>query len=174
VLNAAWAPVVRNAMGVGDRISFHTRPVNVGIVNRILIHACDRGVIAEAVALPLAAGVADAVIAEAIVHATVVTHVTAPVAPMKPVAATGPVPIVWRPERAVIGSFYPGAGHPVVVALVLIEGPVAGHPHQVGLGAVWLFIDRQFRRSESDSDGDLCMDRYGNQREKQRQHEPTH
>jgi hypothetical protein len=157
MLNAAGAPVVRNAMRVGDRVSFHTRSVNVGIVNRVLIHAHDRGVIGKLVSAPLTAVESNALIAEAIVHASVVTYVAAPVAPMKSVTPTVPVPIVRRPECSVIGSRYPCAGHPIVVALVLIEGPVAGHPHQVGLGAVWLFIDRKFRRRESDTDDDLCM-----------------
>jgi hypothetical protein len=157
VLNAAGTAAIGDAVAVGDCISLHTCPVDIGGVDRVLIHVHDRGVVSKLVAAPLAADESDALIAEAIVHAAVVANVTAPVAPMKPVAAAVPVPVIRRPKRTVIRSLYPGSGHPVVVALILIVGPVAGHPHQVGLGADRLLIDGQLRWSESDTDDDLCV-----------------
>jgi hypothetical protein len=153
VLDAAGTAAISNAVVIGDRVSLHNRPVNVGGVDGVLIYAHDGGVIGKFAAAPLAAGKADALVAEAVVHATVVAHVAPPVAPVEPVAATGPVPVVGRPERALIGSFDPGTGHPVVI--LTTPGPVAGHPHKVRLGADRLLVDGQFRRSESDTDDDL-------------------
>jgi hypothetical protein len=155
VPNAAGAAAIRNVTVPGDRISFHDRPVNIGGVNDILIHTHHRGVIGKLVAAPLAAGKADALVAVAVVHAAVVTDVTSPVAPVEPVAPTVPVPVIRSPKRALIGSGDPGAGNPVVVLVTIC--PVARHPHQVGLGADGLFIDRKHRRCKSDTDGDLCV-----------------
>src|ERR1035437_8516644 len=158
MLNAAGTAAIGDAVVVGDGVSLHNRPVTVGGVDSVLIDARDRGVVAEVVPLPLAAGVADAPVAVAIVHAAVVAHVAAPVTAMEPVVAAEPSPVGGRPQRAVIGRRNPGAGHPVVVALVLIVGPIAGHPHHVGLGAVRLLVAGHFRRSESDREDDLCVD----------------
>jgi hypothetical protein len=173
VLNAAGTAVVGYVMGVGNDASLDNRPVNVSGVNNIPIHMDDRGVIGKGAAAPLAAGKADASIAAAIVDAAVVADVAAPIPAMEAVVATGPVPVVGRPQRALIGSWNPGAGHPVIVALILIVGPVAGRPHQIGLRTDRLHIDRQLRRSEADTDGDLRVRRGGNQREQKRQQEPT-
>ena len=152
VLHPAGTAAIGDVVIVDNGIILHNRLVSVGVMDDGFIDARDRSVIAEVIALPLAAGVADAPVAVAVVHATVVAHMAAPVAVMEPVVAAVPVPVVGRPKRTLIGSGNPGAGHPVVVALVLIVGPVAGYPHQVGLRAVRLFVDGQFRRSESDRD----------------------
>jgi hypothetical protein len=155
VLNAAGTAVVGYVMGVGNDASVDNRPVNIGGVNDGPIHVDDRGVVGKGAAAPLAASKADASVAAAIVDAAVVADVAAPIALMEAVVAVGPVPVVGRPQRALIGRLDPGAGYPVVVALILIVAPVAGRPHQVGLRADRLHIDRQLRRSEADTDGDL-------------------
>jgi hypothetical protein len=173
VLNAVGTAAIGDVAVVGDGVILHNRPVTVGGVNSAFINARDRGVVAEVVALPLATGVADAPVAVAVVHAAVVAHVASPVTAMEPVVTAVPAPVGRRPQRAFIGSLHPGAGHPVVVALILIVGPVAGHPYEVGFGAVRLLVAGHFRRSESDRDDDLRVDCCGNQREKQRQQEPT-
>jgi hypothetical protein len=160
-------------MGVGDDASLDNCPVNVGGVDDIPIHMDDRGVIGKGAAAPLAAGKAVASIAVAIVDAAVVADMAAPIAAMESVLAVGPVPVVGCPQRALVGRLDPGAGHPVVVALIRIVAPVAGRPHQVGPGADRLRIDRQLRWSEADTDGDLRVRRDGNQREQKRQQEPT-
>jgi hypothetical protein len=127
VLNPAWTAVIGDVPVVGDGVSLHHRPVVVGDVDDAFIHVHDRGVVCKRIAAPLASGEADTSIAETIVHAAVVAHMAAPVAPMKHVAATGPAPVVRRPKRALIGSRNPGAGNPVVVPVA--PGPVAGNPH---------------------------------------------
>jgi hypothetical protein len=153
VLDAAGTAAIGNTVPVGDCVSLHNRPVNVGGVDGVLIYAHDGGVISKLAAAPLAAGKADALVAEAVIHSTVVAHVAAPVAPMEPVAAIRPAPVVGRPKRARVGRLYPDPGHPVVT--LATPGPVARHPHKVGLGADRLLIDGQFRWSESDTDDDL-------------------
>ena len=155
VLNAMGTAAIGDVVIVGDGVILDNRSVIVSGVNSVLIDARDRGVIAEVVALPVAAGVADAPVAVAVVHAAIVADVAAPIAAMEPVVAAVPIPVGRRPERAVIGRRNPCAGHPVVIALVLIVGPIAGHPHQVGIGAVRLLVAGHFRRSESDRDDGL-------------------
>jgi hypothetical protein len=173
VLNAAGTAVVGHVMGIGDDAPLDNRPVNVSGVNDGPIHMDDRRVVCKGAAAPLAAGKADAAITVAVVHAAIVADVAAPIALMEAVMAVGPIPVVRRPQRALIGRLHPGARHPVIVANLLIVGPVAGGPHQVGPGADGLHIDWQRRRSKADTDGDLRVGRGGNQREQKRQQEPT-
>jgi hypothetical protein len=171
MLNPTRAAVIRNAALVGDRISLHARRVVVGGVNRALVHAHDCGVVGKLVAAPFSTRKTDAPIPIAVVHAAVVADVAAPVAPMEPVSAAVPVPIVGRPQGALIGSRNPSAGNPVVVPIAI--GPVAGNPHQVGLGTEGLFINRQFGRSKTHTDDDLCVRKSGNNRDQKRQQKPT-
>jgi hypothetical protein len=161
VLNATRTAVVGHVMRIGDDASLHHCPINVGSVNNGLIHMHDRGVIGKVATAPLAAGKADAAVAVAVVHAAVVADVAAPIALMEAIVAVGPAPVVGRPQRAFIGSWNPGAGHPVVVSIVIGVGPIAGRPHQIGLRADRLHIDGQLRRSEADTDDDLRVRRDG-------------
>jgi hypothetical protein len=107
VLNAVGTAVIGDVVAVSDGVILDNRPVTVGGVDSAFIDARDRGVVAEVVALPLAAGVADAPVAIAVVHATVVAHVAAPVAAMEPIVATGPVPVWRRPQIATTGRLHP-------------------------------------------------------------------
>ena len=173
VLNAVRTPVVGHMAGIGNDVPLHDRPVNVGGVDDVLIHMHDGGVIGKGAAAPLAAGKTDAPIAVAVVHAAVVADVVAPIAVIEAIVAVGPAPVGRRPQRAWIGSRNPGAGNPVVVPIAIRVAPVAGRPHQVGLGADRLLIDRHLRRSESDTDGDLRIGRGWNQTEQKRQQKPT-
>jgi hypothetical protein len=171
MLNPARAAAIGNAAAVDDRVSLHARRVVVGGVNHGIIHAHHRGVVGKLVAAPFSARKTDAPIPKAVVHAAVVAYVAAPVAPMEPVSAAVPVPVVGRPQGALIGSPNPRAGNPVVVPVAI--GPVAGNPHQVGLGTVGLFINREFGRSETHTDDDLCVRKSGNNRDQKRQQKPT-
>ena len=153
VLNAARAAVVGHMIGVGDDPGLHDCRVDVGGVDDGLIHMHDGGVVGERTPAPLAPGKADAAVAEAVVHAPVVANVRAPIAIMEPVMAALPAPIGRGPQRALVGRGNPGAGHPEIA--VRSVGPKAGGPHQVGLRALGLHINRQRRRSKTDADDKL-------------------
>jgi len=155
VLYAAWPTIIGNVPVVDDRVSHHDRPVDIGGMNDGFIHAHNRGVVGKLAAAPFTAGKTDAFVTKAIVHTAVVAHVASPVPLMEPVVATGPAPIVRRPQSAFIGRLHPGAGDPIVIPFRI--GPVTRRPHQIGLGAVGLLIDRQFRWSEPNTDADLCV-----------------
>jgi hypothetical protein len=157
MVNAAGTSAVGDAAIVDDCRVVDDRRVDVGVAYDGLIHVHDRGVISKIVAVPLAAGKADAHVAKAIIHAAVVTDVGPPVALVKSVVAAFPAPVGGCPQRTLIGSGHPGAGNPKVA--VIAPGPIAGSPHQVGLRAGRLLIDRQLRRSDPDTDGDLCKRR---------------
>ena len=171
VLNPARTAAIRNAAPVGDCVSLHTRRVVVGGVNHALIHTHDRGVVRKLVAAPFSSRKTNAPVPKAVVHAAVVAYVAAPVAPMEPVSTAVPVPVVGRPQGTLIGCLNPSARNPVVVPFAI--GPVAGNPHPVGLGAEGLFINRQFGRSETHTDDDLCMQKSGKNRNQKRQQKPT-
>jgi hypothetical protein len=87
VLNAAGAAVVGYMVVVDDGVSLHNRPVDIGGVDDGLIHVHHCGVVSKGVAAPLAAREANPPVAEAVIDAAVVTHVTAPVALMEAVLA---------------------------------------------------------------------------------------
>jgi hypothetical protein len=97
VANAARTAAIAYMTVPGDVAPFHS---SVVYVNRVKAHAHvhDRGVIGEDSAAPLAAGKADAPIAEAVVHAAVVAHVRTPVAAMEDIHAVFPAPVVRRPQ----------------------------------------------------------------------------
>ncbi len=160
MLNPARAAAIGNVAPVDDRVSLHTRRVVVGGVNHALIHTHDRGVVGKLIAAPFSARKTDAPVPKAIVHAAIVAYVAAPVATMEPVSAAVPVPVVGRPQGALIGSRNPSARNPVVVPFAI--GPVAGNPHQVDLQTDRLFINRQLGRSETHADDDLCIRNGGN------------
>jgi hypothetical protein len=87
VLNAAGTAVISYVMGVGDGVPLDNGPVNVGGMDDGLIHMNHCSVIGKGAAAPLAAGKADASIAEAIVDAAVVADMAAPIAAMEAVVA---------------------------------------------------------------------------------------
>jgi hypothetical protein len=173
MLNATGASTIGNVVIVDDRVGVDDGSVDVDVGDDGLIHAHDRGVIGKLVSAPLAAGKADAHIAEAVIHAAVVADVGTPVALVKSVVAALPAPVGGRPQRTLIGSGHPGTGNPEVA--IVAPGPIAGGPQQVGLRAEWLFIDRQDRRrnTDTDPDGDLREQRGRNHRHKQSKQKQT-
>ena len=123
------------AVVVHDDIS-----VNVCVVHDRDVHVVDCAVVIKVAAIPLAADVAAAVIAEPIVDAAVESDGRAPIAGNENVCALLPSPVAGRPEKAGIGSFDPRAGHPIVVFAV--PGPIAGRPDVIGIGTRRLLVNR--------------------------------
>lgn len=159
-----WSGVVADAAGAaaeGDVVvalgksSFHAVAILEGFVDEAAVHVHDGGVVVEAVTAPLASGKADSAVAEAVVYAAVIADVPSPVALMEEEAAMFPTPVAGGPKQARRRRGHPCARNPIVAGLVLIEGPVAGSPHQAGFRARRLLIDRQRRRSNANADGDL-------------------
>jgi hypothetical protein len=173
MLNAAGASAIGNVVIVDDCGLVDDGGVDVGVADDGLVHVHDRGVIGKFVSAPFAAGKADAHVAEAIIHAAVVADVGTPVALVKSVLAALPAPVSGRPQRTLIGRGHPGSGNPEVS--VVAPAPIAGSPHQVGLRAGWLFIDRQDRRRDpdTDADGDLRERRDRNHRYEQSKQKQT-
>jgi hypothetical protein len=153
--------------------SFHTPAILEGVVDVTAIHVHDVSVVVEVVTAPLAAGKAEAAVAKAVVDAAVVADVPAPIALMKMIPAMIPAPVGRRPQRAGIWHRNPCSRNPVVAALIRVEGPVAGCPHQAGLRAVRLLVNRQRGRRDADADQNARVRGSGNKRNDQRQQKPA-
>src|SRR5579863_744519 len=130
MLDSAGSAVVGNVGVVHDGVVMDDGLVHVGVVDDGRVHVNDCGVIGELAAAPLAAGKADAHVAEAIVDTAVEADVRSPVAFVEEELAAFPTPPGRGPQKADGGRGNPGAGNPVIP--VGTVGPVAGSPHQVG------------------------------------------
>src|SRR5215472_3348020 len=127
----------------------------VDIVNVGDIHIADGAVIKEVFALPATAFVPFTGVAEAVRNSAVEPNTRTPVAFVEEEAVFVPRPVSRGPEIARLRSQHPGTGNPVVVVVVIVEGPVARNP-DVALGRERrLFIHRQRGRSKADRELDL-------------------
>lgn len=138
-----------------NKAPFHAVAVLEGFVDIAAVHVHHRGVVVKTVAAPLAAGKSKAAITTPIVDAAVVSDVPSPVTFMKEETTAFPTPIAGSPEQARSGSRHPRAGNPIVAGLILIEGPVAGGPHEAWFRAGGLLVDRQRRWAEIGGDRNL-------------------
>src|ERR1700679_3008636 len=90
-------------------------------------------------------------ITEPVVDSAVKAHLLAPVAVVKNKSIATPTPISWSPEEAHFRRRHPCARHPVVVARVVIVGPVARRPEITITRTKRLLIGGQ--RGRPDGDG---------------------
>jgi hypothetical protein len=146
----ARAAAICNAPVIPDRVPLHYPAVFVGVVNERLVHPDNCPVVCEMVLTPLSADEADAHVTEAVIHASVVAHMPAPVSIMEHVEAVVPAPIRRRPERTLVRGGYPRPGYPIVAIVAIC--PVTGRPHQALFRAGRLFINRQHRGRKSHTD----------------------
>gem|GEM_PF-3606227 len=116
----------------------------INITHDSNVHIVVGAVVVEMTVAPVAALVAETDIAEAIIDAAVVADVRTPVATIKAVAVVPVTPVAGRPERALIGSLNPPAGHPIVASRRI--SPVAGRPEVTVAGGRRLIVIRQRRR----------------------------
>ena len=114
----------------------------IGVVNDVHVDVIDCGVVEEMAAVPTAAFVAVAEIAEAVVNAAVETYRWSPESCGEGEAGAVPAPPGWRPEETDFWSFDPRAGDPEIIAGVVIVIPVAGGPDVAVAGADGLIVDR--------------------------------
>jgi hypothetical protein len=98
----------------------------VDVVHISDVHVVVGAVVVEMPAAPVAAFVANADVAKAVIDATVVADVRAPVTTVEPITVMPVAPVAGRPERPLIGSLHPSAGNPVVTGGS--PCPVAGRP----------------------------------------------
>jgi hypothetical protein len=152
MLDTARTAAIGHVIGVGNSIALDDGAVDIGGANDGGVHVDDGRVVGEVSAAPLAAGKADAEIAATVIDSAVVADLWSPVALVKGIEPVGPSPVAGSPIGACVRDRYPCAGNPVIVAIVVVIGPVAGSPHQVGLGADGLLVDGQRRRGKSDTD----------------------
>jgi len=128
------------------------------------------GVIEEVTAAPLATNEAYAEVAEAIVDAAIEADVRAPVAGVEAVIAAFPTPPRGCPEITGFRRDDPGAGNPVIAAVICI-GPVARRPDVAVAGADGLYVDRKRWRRNADLDDDwLGLGRSGGKKRQRKSH----
>ena len=89
-------------------------------------------------AAPITTLVAEADVTKTVVDAAVVADVSAPIAAIEAVAVVKETPVARGPERALVGSLNPSAGHPVET--FRSPGPIAWCPNEVIAGSRWLVV----------------------------------
>src|SRR5579859_933593 len=100
----------------------------IDVVDFCDVHVGHGAVVIKVVALPSAAFIAVAEIAESIADAAVPTNVRAPIPFMEEKGAALPAPVAGRPEEADFRSFDPCPRNPVVVFVLGIPSPITWGP----------------------------------------------
>jgi hypothetical protein len=100
--------------------------VAINVMLSVNVHVIETAVVVEVAAAPIAALIAETEVAEAVVDAAIVADVPSPVPAVKAVAVMPETPVAGSPERALVGSLNPGAGHPVITPGR--PRPIAGRP----------------------------------------------
>src|SRR2546425_7002082 len=96
----------------------------VNIVNGGDVHIRHRAVVEKPAAFPASAVVAVAEVSEAVVDAAVETDLRTPITFIENKSVAEPGPVTGGPVVADSRGAHPGAGHPVVVAEIVVVGPV--------------------------------------------------
>ena len=149
VPNAARSARISHMPVIDDRRVVNDRLIPVDVVETAA-YMHDRRVVEEVAAAPFAAGKTDAHVPEAIVDAAVVSNMQSPIAVMEDVMAAVKAPVRGRPEKARLRSRHPRARDPVVAGIAV--SPVTRRPDISIIRAERLFINRQHRRSNADTD----------------------
>src|SRR5437773_1240248 len=147
-VDAAWSTVIAHAI---HRDVVHDGfVVDVTHVDHINVH--DATVVEESIAVPTSADKVKTKIAEAVNDSSVKTHTRTPVALIENKSAIAPGPIGRSPQETDFGSQHPRARHPVIVAVVIVPGPVTGRPEITVARTKWLVVHRQCGRTERHRD----------------------
>src|ERR1700722_7148428 len=119
--------------------------ITVDVADRAHIDVVVHAVVEEVAAVPVAALIAEANVAEAVVDAAVEADVQAPMAGIEEIAATVKAPVARRPKRGCVGRLNPRSRHPVIA--FRSPGPVAGGPDVAVCWRRGLFVVGKRRRS---------------------------
>src|SRR5579862_722212 len=138
-LNAA-APTV-----IADVVFPHIHVFVIHIANIHDIDVGDAAVVEEVTAFPSASHKTLTKIAKAIINTAVEAHLRPPPAGVKKVSTVLPTPPRRSPQITNFGSLNPCSWHPVVVVIVVIPGPISGHPDVTVARTHRLLIHRKRR-----------------------------
>ena len=128
-------------------VAFVDHRAVVDVVNVGDVYVIHRAVVEEMIVIPVAALVAEAAIAEAVVHAAVKADVRAPVTDVPEITAAAPTPVARSPQETDLGRQDPDARNPVIAASRV--GPIAGSPNVSVSGADGLSVNGEWRRSDT-------------------------
>jgi hypothetical protein len=107
------------------------------------------GVIKKAPALPVAAAITDAGVAEAVVNSAVEADLRSPVSFVPDIGVISPSPVAGRPEQTSLGCFNPCAGNPEIAAVFGVT-PITGCPDITWVRANGLCVNGEHRWSDGD------------------------
>jgi hypothetical protein len=128
----------------------------VNVVNDVYIYTQHGPVVIETPIVPASAFEAFSEIAKSVVNPAIKAYLWTPIPIVKSEPAIQPCPIGRGPKKSNFRSQHPGAGHPVIVLVVVAPGPVAWRPEITVAGAERLLIKRDRRRTESHRDENLA------------------
>src|SRR5438876_8963313 len=123
LVDAAPSTVVTDA----SHIALIDRRV-VNVVNHGDVHVVDGAVVEKACAVPAPALITSAEVAVAIVDPAIKSDHRPPKAFIENKSAATPSPISRGPQKTDLRSHHPSSRNPVVVAVFVIPGPIAGSP----------------------------------------------
>lgn len=132
----------------------HDDRLLIDVVNHVDVHVIHPSVIEEVAAVPAAAEVAGAGVAESVVDAAVEADFRAPVSGVPEIGAVGPAPVAGRPEKTYLGRFHPRARDPEISSVVAIA-PVARRPDIAIAGANGLRVNGKDGWGDGDRENDL-------------------
>ena len=165
LVDAAISAVVTDA--INGPIVVYDRGV-VGVVNLGDVDVVHGTVVVEAIAVPASTFITVAKISIAVVDAAVKANLRTPVAFVKEEGISAPAPISWRPEIADFRRLHPCAGHPVIIAVLVIPRPIPRRPEVAFGRAYGLFVhrERRWRKSHRNADTHLRKRRPGSRKQK--------
>src|ERR1700733_2789820 len=122
----------------------------VDVVNVRDIHVVHCTVVIKMSVVPTSSFITSAEVTESVNDPSIETHMRTPVSLIKNKASIDPSPIGWGPQQTGPRSQHPCARHPVIIAFVVVVGPIAGYPDITLGGADRLFVHGQCGRSDRD------------------------
>jgi hypothetical protein len=131
----------------------HCRVVNV--VNVGDVHVVHRTVVIKLSVLPTSTFITLTEVSIAVTDPAIKTYLRTPVAVIEDISVVAPAPIAWGPEETDLRSHDPCTRHPVVIAFVVVVGPIARCPEITLAGYGRLLVHGQRWRGECNRYADL-------------------